>query len=201
MGKFATGFPITGVLSQAEDPPSTAAVPSEDRSVLSIRLKPGFGKDPQIPAPKMAQICGRQPWEREAGLDAPSGCIGGIRIPQWLPPGRYNIAFRFGVEQASKLRAYVDLRRILTNSTRTALTPTRLASRGHLPQLFCRPCDNSRDWALFKADHEASYKKLPLAPGGQAHSAIALMRPVTGKWFCLVARTLVFGGDGRSIAL
>ena len=113
--------------------------------------------------------------------------------PAGLPIGQYNISFRFGVEQAAKLRACDDLRHSLTNSACSVLTPIQLVSRGHLAQLRRRSCGESRDWALIKADREAAYKQLPLRPEDQARSIIAPRHPVAGKWFGFMSRTLVFG--------
>ena len=113
--------------------------------------------------------------------------------PHGFPAGQCNIAFRFGVEQAAKLRACDDLRHSLTNSACSVLTPIKLVSWDHLAQLCRRSCDKSRDWALFKADHEAAYKQLPLRPQDQAYAIIALKHPTDGRWFGFVSRTLVFG--------
>ena len=46
---------------------------------------------------------------------------------------------------------------------------------------------------MFKADHGAVYKQLPIDPADQANAAIALRRPKSAKWFGFVARTPVFG--------
>ena len=119
--------------------------------------------------------------------------LGSDGSPRGFPAVKYNIAFRCGVEQAAKLRACDDLRQILTNSACSVLTPIKLVSWGHLAQLCRRSCGKSRDWALFKADHEAAYKQLPLRPQDQAYAITALKHPTNGRRFGFVSRTLVFG--------
>ena len=121
---------------------------------------------------------------------APSG------KPEGFPPNGFNIAFRFGAEQASKLRACDDLRHGLTNEACAVLTPIQMVSWGHIAQLYRRSCDSSRDWALFKADREAAYKQFPLAPADQPRAIIALRRPKSHKWFGFTSRTLMFGASG-----
>ena len=44
-----------------------------------------------------------------------------------------------------------------------------------------------------KADHEAAYKQLPLAPKDQPNAIIALFCPDDGKRYGFTARTPVFG--------
>ena len=113
--------------------------------------------------------------------------------PEDQPEGDYNIVFRFGVEQADKLRACDDLKHGLTNKACQITTPIKLVSWGHVSQLRRSYASDGRDWALFKADHEAAYKQLPLGPKGQATAIIALRRPTSGKWFGFRSRTLMFG--------
>ena len=69
-----------------------------------------------------------------------------------------------GVEQASKLSACDDMKHILTNAACVTETPIQLVSRDHLSQLCKRCFGQGRDWALFKEDHAAAYKQLPLGP-------------------------------------
>ena len=47
----------------------------------------------------------------------------------------FDIAFRFGVEQAEKHRDFDDLKRILTNLACSVASPIKLAPWGHLAQL------------------------------------------------------------------
>ena len=100
---------------------------------------------------------------RRAGWKSPPPLDASGR-PADLPAGGQNIAFRFGVEQADKLRACDDLNHILTNAACRVRPPIKLVSWGHASQL-CRTfaCDGG-EWDLFKADHEAAYKQLPLDP-------------------------------------
>ena len=113
--------------------------------------------------------------------------------PIGQPKGGYNIVFRFGAEQADKLRACGDLKHGLANKACQIPTPIKLVSWCHVSQLFRRYASDGRDWALFKADHEAAYKQLPLDAQDQAAAIIALRHPTSGKWFGFRPRTLMFG--------
>ena len=104
-----------------------------------------------------------------------------------------NIAFRFGVEQSSKLRACDDLRHSRTNLACIVETPIKLVSWDHLAELTHLVNDGSRDWDFMKADHEAAYKQLPLDHYQAKLAVIALRSPVDGKWYGFISRTLMFG--------
>ena len=109
------------------------------------------------------------------------------------PGGNYNIVSRFGAEQADKLRACDDLKHGLTTKACRIKTPIKLVSRRHVSQLCRSYASDGRDWALFKADHEAAYKQLPLEIDDQAAAIIAPRHLVSGKWFGFRPRTLMFG--------
>ena len=112
-------------------------------------------------------------------------------------PGRKadtcNVAFRFGAKQDSKLRACGDLKHSLTNQCCQVRTPIQLVSWGHLAQLSQLCGGSSGEWRLFKADHEAAYKQLPIAPADQRTAVVALRHPHSKQWFGFITRTLVFG--------
>ena len=114
-------------------------------------------------------------------------------FPAGFRHGFVNIAFRFGVEQAAKFRACDDSNHSLTNSACSAVTPIQMVAWDHISQLCRRCCKQGRDWALFKADREADYKLLSIAPKEQAYAAIAPRRPTVGKRFGFFSRTLMFG--------
>ena len=102
-------------------------------------------------------------------LEAPIPLNSEGRPTTWRPQ-RFNIAFRFGVEQAEKLRACDDLRRSLTNLACHVTTPIQLVSRGHISQLSHLLNNGADDWDLLKAGHEAAYKQLPPRPFRPGHS-------------------------------
>ena len=104
-----------------------------------------------------------------------------------------NVAFRFGVKKGSKLRACDDLKRSLTNQCCQVRTPIQLVSWDHSAQLSQLCGGDSDESHLFKADHEAAYKQLPIAPSDQCTAIVAIRRPQSMKWFGFVTRTLVFG--------
>ena len=67
-------------------------------------------------------------------LDVPIPLNSDGRPATWRAK-RYNIACRYGVVQAEKLRACDDLRQILTNLAWHVTTPIQLVSRDHISQL------------------------------------------------------------------
>ena len=48
------------------------------------------------------------------------------------------------------------------------------------------------DWVMFKEDHNASYKQLPIDPAELSAAIIALRHPVVHRWYGFVTRTLIF---------
>ena len=107
--------------------------------------------------------------------------------------GTANIAFRFGVDQADKLRACGDLRRNTANLYCTVWTPIKLPTWDRLSQLCLNIRTSDREWAFFKADRQAAYKKLPLAPEHQRLAMVALRDPVTDEWKASPPKALLFG--------
>ena len=106
---------------------------------------------------------------------------------------RFSICFRFGVDQANKLRACDDLKHSMTNLACAARTPIQLVSWGHIDQLANFLASNGGDWVMFKSDHEAAYKQLPIDPADMKNAIVALRGPVSLRWYGFVSRTLVFG--------
>ena len=104
-----------------------------------------------------------------------------------------NVAFRFGVEQSDKLRAFDDIRHSRTNLACVVETPIKLVSWDHLTELTHLVNTNDRDWAFFKADHEAAYKQLPLDYCHSKLSVIALRPPHDHRWYGFISRTMMFG--------
>ena len=120
----------------------------------------------------------------------PLGCNG---KPFTLKGQELNIAFRFGVRQADKLRACDDLRHSMTNLACVALTPIKLASWDHLAAMCLAIRDSPHDWHLMKADHEAAYKQLPIVWEHSKLAVIAHRSPVDNNWYGFFSRTLMFG--------
>ena len=104
-----------------------------------------------------------------------------------------NIAFRFGVEQGSKLRACDDLRYARTNLASIVETPIKLVNWDHVVGLSNILNASDRDWSFFKADHEAAYKQLPLKASNAKLAVVALRSPIDQRWYGFVRRTMVFG--------
>ena len=103
-----------------------------------------------------------------------------------------NIYFRFGAEQADKLRACDDIRYSMTNLAFAAVTPIKLASWGQVAEM-CRSIRHIRqDWHIVKADHEAAHKQIPVDWEHSQLSAVALRPPSDGRWYGFLSRILMF---------
>ena len=194
--QFANGFPITGSLSQKHlSPESDKEVSRIHQSDLYDAARARFKERANHCGTKDAQLLWdeavsqwKKGWLSEPIPLAPDG------NPTTWKSSSFNIAFRFGVTQADKVRACDDLRHSMTSLSCAVLTPIKLASWGHIVQLshlLTKP--HSADWGLFKADHEAAYKQLPIDPADQRNAIIALRHPRSKKWFGFITRALIFG--------
>ena len=194
--QFANGFPIAGTLSQVNlFPPFKEGVTRIHQSELYDTAQARFKERARHCGTKDAQVLrgeaidqGGKDWLSEPIPIAADG-----EASTWRS-NSFNVAFRFGVAQAEKIRACDDLKHSLANLSRAVLTPIKLVSWGHLAQLshlMSRP--RNADWGLFEADHEAAYKQLPIDPVDQRGAIIALRHPPSMKWYGFITRTLIFG--------
>ena len=168
MGQFAVGFPIDGALSREgvfapSRPSNTAMEPGKQFDTAAERFRERSAKSGRENAtPLWGDAIGKV----EKGWMFPPVALDSGGFPEGFKPDGYNVAFRFGVEQAAKLRACDDLKHSLANSACTILTPLQLVSRGHLSQLRWKCYQTGRDWSMFKAERETAYKQLPHQPAG-----------------------------------
>ena len=161
---------------------------------FSHLMKLASGRGPRNRVGRTHPTYGRRPWPN-AKKDGclPLFSLGESGRPKDLRSNGFNIAFRFGVEQADKLRACDDIKHSLTNSACRVHTPIKLVSWGRVSKLCRSYSVDGRDWALFKSDHEAAYKRLPIDPGDQSYAIIALRRQASGKWNGFRPTGLMFG--------
>ena len=179
LDQFAAGILIAGVLSQKgvfapNRSDETGLEPSHLFFTAEARFRDRSAKSGMKNAASLWVDALEQ---ANKGWLCPPAELAASGQPTGFPRPGYNIAFRFGVEQTAKMRACGDLKDSLTNAARTILTPIQLVSWDHLSQLCRRFCDSSREWALLKADRDASYKQLPLAHADQARAVISLRHP------------------------
>ena len=199
--QFALGFPITGTLSQIKAfRRGKKIAPLSRRSQLFGPSLSGFGSELPNRAPRMLNSCGAKPPPKlgRDGWGPPLPMGEAWEIPGWKA-NTCNVAFRFGAKQDSKLRACGDLKHGLANQCCQVRTPTPLVSWGHLAQLSQLCGGKSDERHLVKADHEAEYKQLPIAPSDQCTAVVALRHPKSPMWFGFVTRTLVFGSVAADI--
>ena len=195
--RFLSGFPLVGRLAQPrcypvkpkevpKRPEPTSKLFNTNTSRFADRAcKSGFKNATDLWAEALCQC--------EKGWLTQPFPLCASNSPFVLHNPELNIAFRFGVEQGSKLRACDDLRRSRTNFPCVVETPIKLARWDHLAELTNLVNDGSRDWVFFIADHEAAYKQLPLDYSHAKLAVIALRSPHDGRWYGFLSRTLMFG--------
>ena len=81
----------------------------------------------------------------------------------------------------------------MANLTCAVGTPIQLISCGNFAQLSAMLAAGGGDWAMFKADHKAAYKQLPIGPSGQKAAIIALRHAADHSWCGFATRTLISG--------
>ena len=194
--QFIFGFPLVGELSQRDVyPPSRKEVltpiglpellQGAEELFSSRACKSGFKNGQALWGEALAQ--------HSAGwLTAPFQ-LSSEGSPFTLTSSEVNIAFRFGVAQAGKLRACDDLRYSRANLACSALTPIKLISWGHIAQLSRLIASSGKAWHFFKADREAAYKQLPLEFSHSKLAVIALRSPQDKRRYGFFSRTMVFG--------
>ena len=195
IGQFAYGFPIAGKLSQAFLFPSGKK--SDDRLPVSEifdspaarfrgrSAKFGLKNDAPLRPDAMGQA-------KEGWLLHPVPLSHDGKPLLWSSR-QYNVSFRFGVPQADKLRPCDDLKHSIKNLTCTVGTPIQLLSWDNIAQISAMLAAGGGDWVMFKADHKAAYKQLPIDPADQNTAIISLRRPTEHRWYGFLTRTLIFG--------
>ena len=179
VGKFAYGFPIAGPLSRKFPFPrgkkkSDRLHTNEIFASSSARLrgraaKSGMKNADPLRADAVAQA-------QEGRLLYPIPLSPGGKPLLWSPI-RSNFSFRFGVLQAERLLACDDSKHSMANLTCAVETPIQLLSWYNIAQISTMLADGGGDCMMFKADHKAAYKKLPIDPDDQNTAIIALRRP------------------------
>ena len=195
--QFLFGFRLTGTFSQIHTFPLSEKA-CRKKPIGPSRIAASSAQRFQERAPrsglKNAQLLwGEALLQVKSEWPAPPFPLSRESAPYTLLYPTLNIAFRFGAQQADKLRACDDLRYAMTNLACSVVTPTKLASWDHLSELCRTVAHAKRDWHFFKADHEAAYKQLPLEWEQSNLAAIALRNPANGRWYGFMSRTLMFG--------
>ena len=193
--QFTFGFPIIGDLSQEgvypRDTSCKPALPIQDiwlgsQERFALRAKSsGYLHSQALWDEALEQV--KLGW-----LDAPVPIDTSGNVATF-EKDRVNIAFRFGVDQADKLRACDDLKHNHVNLHCTVWTPIKLPTWDHISQMCLNIRTSERKWAFLKADHEAAYKQLPLEPSHANLALVALRNPVTSEWMAFPPKSLLFG--------
>ena len=194
--QFATGFPMTGCLSQSGVFPLDTAIPEAfvDPKTLFHTCKSRFLARSSQAVSKKAQCL----WDEALGQVK----RGWVTTPEPLSPeGRFiarpheecNIAFRFGAQQAGKLRGCDDLRDSLTNTACAVRSPITLPGWDHIAAAARILNTTLCDWSFGKVDHQSAYKALPIRPADINYAVLALWNPLESAWYGSKTRTQLFG--------
>ena len=194
--QFATGFPMTGCLSQMgvfpldPDTPTTYTDPktlfSSNRTRFMSRSLNAVSKKSQcLWDEALEQVNKGWLWPPEPL--SPEGAF--IARPE----EECNIAFRFGVQQSDKLRGCDDLRDSLTNTACVVRTPITLPGWDHIAASARILNTTLCEWSFGKVDHKSAYKALPLRAEDSNYAVIALWNPLAKAWYGSKSRTQLFG--------
>ena len=104
-----------------------------------------------------------------------------------------NIAFRFGVGQADKIRACGDLKHNVVNIYCTVWTPIKLPTWGQIAQMCLNVRPSRETWEFPNTDHKAACKQLPTRPEHANLSMVALRDPITSRRVAFHPKALLFG--------
>ena len=195
MSQFTFGFPLVGDLSQegvyprdpslAPAPPLDGIWTSSKQRFLTRSRASGFLNAETLWNEAMDQV--KKGWLAEPLPISPDGTVA------TYDRGPINIAFRFGVDQADKLRACDDLKHNEVNLYCTVWTPIKLPTWDHIAQMCLDIRHTRKPWEFFKSDHEAAYKQLPLRPEHARLAFVALRDPITSRWMAFPPKALLFG--------
>ena len=197
--RFIFRFPLVGALSQNRAYPADSRPPSHERlspAELFASARARFDERARKAGNKNAAALWQEACDQQTKgwltppfslrfSSASSSCV--------IADRKLNIAFRFGVKQAEKLRACDDLKHSLTNLACSALTPIKLVSCGHVAELSRRASSSPFDWDFIKADREAAYMQHPMRGEHAALAVIALKCPADHRRYGFFSRTWVFG--------
>ena len=105
-----------------------------------------------------------------------------------------NPAYRFGAQQADKLRAVDDLKKSMTYEATATREPIDLLSWGQLApmcMLFVS-VGGKRPLPSAKADRADMYKQPPLLERDELAAAGALQNPPDGAWYGFASKARLF---------
>ena len=196
--QFQNGFPIVGNLEEPGVYPQQSCPDPEispDRLYDSVkwRLKarkasvtdPNEGAlwDEAIAQVEKGWLHGPFAFDEEGNLVTEEG------------PQLANPAFRFGVQQGTKLRAVDDLKRSQTNRAAAVRTPVNLPTWDHFSAVIRSFHEKgmSENLAMAKADHRDAYKQLPVKEDHKMLAVVTLKEPDTGEMRGFIPQTQLFG--------
>ena len=201
VSQFTFGFPLVGDLSQegvypmgpslAPAPPLGGIWTSSKQRFQTRPRESGFLNAETLWNEAMGQV--KKGWLAEPLPISPNGTVA------TYDNGPVNIAFRFGAEQADKLRACDDLKHNDVNLYCAVWTPIILPTWGHIAQMCLDIRYTKKPCEFPKSDHEAAYKQLPLRPEHTKLAFVALRDPITYRWMAFPPKALLFGAKSAAL--
>ena len=189
------GFPTTGVISQAGVlPRSDKAKPPISPQVLWKSSSKRFQeRDARAGFKNAIPSWGEALFQAQLGWLSDPIPIDNIGMSHGLSLEGANFAFRFGVEQNGKLRAFDDLRQNMVNLRTSVYTPITLPTWDHISETAKRIRGSKSEWDVFKADNKDAYKQLLRDQEYANLTLVSLRHPTSGQWFAFAPRVLLFG--------
>ena len=102
---------------------------------------------------------------------------------------------RFGLPQADKLRACDNCKRSGTNALAYIGSKIRLPKHEDLAEIANGVGTACGEVGLFKCDHLAAFKQLPICPEHSDLLLVALRCPTDGQIYCFRPKALCFGSS------
>ena len=194
--QFTKCFPISGELCQKDVFPTENCDPPElfvPESLFETKTARFRARAPKSTSRLSQQLWGEAIEQVEKGRLNPPEPLDSDGNFIHRPLERFNLAFRFGVSQADKLRGCDDFKDSLTNMTCRVQSPITLPGWDHIASATRSLSATRQSWAFGKIDHRAAYKALPLRPTDSDYAIIALWNPKTRTWHGFRPKTQLFG--------
>ena len=196
LAQFVFGFPIVGDLSQRFAFPvsdSTLKSPLSQKEVFSS-ASTRFAARSHRPPPNDGVLWKEAMEQVEAGWLEPPRKLSAVGRFVDEPDLPINPAFRFAVEQSSKVRACDDLKDSLTNRLCCISTPITLPDWDLIGAMHLFISHHSdAPWAFLKGDDTSAYKNLPMRIEDSLTAVITLWDGSGECWKGFIPRTLIFG--------
>ena len=193
LGLFRDGFPVLGSFSAPGVFPKVSSGEPEPLSKLLGRCERLWADVPSFEK-------GLSPSERDelwsvCIAEAKNGWLADPIPIDCIDQTRAIPVRRFALAQGDKTRFCDNFKRSCTNRCASTDTPIKLPSADTLAEIATRLSrPDGGQVALWKSDHEAAYKQLPVNPLHSEFCWVVAKGP-DGRWYGFRPKTLLFGSS------